>query len=125
VPALPEIATGEAAILPAIRNGEERPEVQSLDGEIRCLTWRQDDIAKFRPLEGQEAMTIAGARDGAPFAILCGMIATFAGPDSAAARAAGYLAGWFQSGLIVSMLPRERETGADVSKPRFMSMMRR
>ncbi len=97
------LRTNAAAILAAVRKGETPPAGHLLGTEARYVAWRQDGIAKFRPLEAEEAMAITSAFDKVPFAILCEMIATYADPDTAAARAAGYLAGWFQSELIASV----------------------
>ncbi len=100
---LVSLRTNAAAILAAVRNGEAPPAGHVSGTEACCVAWRQDDIAKFRQLEAEEAMAIASASDKVPFAVLCEMIATFADPDTAAARAAGYLAGWFQSELITAV----------------------
>jgi hypothetical protein len=43
------------------------------------------------------------AAAGIPFGVLCSMLATYAEPDGAAARGAGYLHGWITSGLLAGV----------------------
>jgi hypothetical protein len=43
------------------------------------------------------------AARGIPFGVLCSMLATYADPDSAAARGAGYLHGWVTAGLLAGV----------------------
>jgi hypothetical protein len=57
----------------------------------------------FRELTGEEAMMWDEAANGIPFGVLCSMLATYADPDSAAARGAGYLHGWITSGLLTGV----------------------
>jgi hypothetical protein len=57
-------------------------------------------MARFRPLEAEEAMMWSEAVKGVRFGVLCEMVATFAGEDEAELRAATYLKGWIDSGLL-------------------------
>jgi hypothetical protein len=95
------LATNAADILAAIRDRCEPPHSVSLEREERYVVWRQQDIARFRRLEAEEALALASSLDGVPFGMLCERIATVSGAATAA-RAAGYLSGWFHSGLIRS-----------------------
>jgi hypothetical protein len=97
------LATNATDILSAIRNGGAPAEPVSLEAEERCLVWRQDGLARFRRLEAEEALALALSLDQVPFGVLCEMIATHSGAGTAAARAAGYLSGWFHSGLITAI----------------------
>jgi Putative DNA-binding domain len=80
---------------------EERkpPKVQELAKPSHILAWRED-IPKFRLLGPGEAMMWAEAARGTNFGTLCELVATFGGFHGAEARAAGYLQGWINSGLL-------------------------
>jgi hypothetical protein len=43
------------------------------------------------------------AANGIAFGVLCTMLATYDGPDGAAARAASYLHGWVTAGLLTGV----------------------
>jgi putative DNA-binding protein len=70
------------------------PEPQAL------LVWRQDFMARFRPLDAEESMMWNEAAKGVRFGMLCEMVATFGGEDEAELRAATYLRGWIDLGLL-------------------------
>jgi hypothetical protein len=70
------------------------PEPQAL------LVWRQDFMARFRPLDAEEAMMWNEAAKGARFGVLCEMVATFGGEDEAEFRAATYLKTWIDSKML-------------------------
>ena len=57
----------------------------------------------FRELPAEEAMMWDEATNGIPFGVLCEMLATYADPDSAAGRGAGYLHGWITAGLLTDV----------------------
>ncbi|MGI9382874.1 MAG: hypothetical protein ACR2PO_06950, partial [Methyloligellaceae bacterium] len=72
----------------------------ALQDPEQLIVYRQDHMAMFRVLGGEEAMMWDEAADGVTFGVLCEMVATFGGGDEAALRAAGYLQGWIQTGLL-------------------------
>ncbi len=90
--------TNAADIWSALKRGSEPPPAEEC-GLRRILVWRQE-VPKFRILEEEEAMLWDEAASGVRFGVLCEMAATYNDPDSAAARAAGYLKGWLASGLL-------------------------
>ena len=57
-------------------------------------------MARFRPFSTEEAMMWDEAAKGVRFGVLCGMVATFAGGYDAELRAASYLKGWVDTGLL-------------------------
>jgi hypothetical protein len=57
-------------------------------------------MAHFRPLPAEEAMMWDEAAKGVCFGVLCEMVATFAGEDGAEIRAATYLKGWVDTGML-------------------------
>jgi hypothetical protein len=75
---------------------------------LRLLVWRRELEVQYRALDAGEAMALAEAMGGAPFAEICALLA-FAGADAQeveTAQAAGaLLARWFADGLIVTALP--------------------
>ena len=48
----------------------------------------------------EEAMMWDEAAKGVRFGVLCEMVATFAGEDDAELRAASYLKGWVDTGML-------------------------
>jgi putative DNA-binding protein len=80
---------------------EERkpPRLQNVAESTHVLVWRQD-IPKLRLLGAEEAMMWDEAAAGTYFGTLCELVATFGGLGGAEARAAGYLQGWIDSGLV-------------------------
>ena len=64
------------------------------------MVWRQDFMARFRPLSAEEAMMWDEAGKGVRFGVLCEMVATFAGEDDAELRAATYLKGWVDTAML-------------------------
>ena len=57
-------------------------------------------MARFRLLATEEAMMWDEAVKGVRFGVLCEMVATFAGEDEAELRAASYLKGWVDTGML-------------------------
>jgi hypothetical protein len=57
-------------------------------------------MARFKPLTAEEAMMWNEAAKGVAFGVLCEMVATFAGEDEAELRAATYLKGWVDMGML-------------------------
>jgi len=61
-------------------------------------------MARFKPLTTEEAMMWAEAANGVRFSVLCEMVATFAGEDEAELRAASYLKGWVDMGMLAGFV---------------------
>ena len=57
-------------------------------------------MPKLRVLSAEEAMMWDEAAKGVTFGVLCEMLATFDNPDEAPMRAAQYLKGWIEFGLL-------------------------
>jgi hypothetical protein len=83
----------------SLKEEREPPKVQELAKPSHILVWRED-IPKFRLLGPEEAMMWAEAARGTNFGTLCALAGTFGGIHGAEARAADYLQGWINSGLI-------------------------
>jgi hypothetical protein len=61
-------------------------------------------MAHFKPLSTEEAMMWDEATKGVRFSVLCEMVATFAGEDEAELRAASYLKGWIDLGMLAGFV---------------------
>jgi len=95
-----DLSTNAVDIWKALKDEETPPDAVMSDEPVRLLVWRQELTPMFRELPAEEAMMWEEACAGIPFGVLCSMLATYADPDSAAARGAGYLHGWVTSGLL-------------------------
>ncbi|MGD9502130.1 MAG: putative DNA-binding domain-containing protein [Methyloceanibacter sp.] len=92
--------TNAADIWAALKDEEAPPKPQHLPEPQAILVWRRDLRAHFRPIPAEEAMMWHEAAKGVRFGVLCEMVATFAGEDEAELRAATYLRGWVDMGML-------------------------
>jgi hypothetical protein len=92
--------TNAADIWTALKGDTAPPKPEHLLEPQAILVWRQDFMARFRPLSPEEAMMWDEAAKGVRFGVLCEMVATFAGEDEAELRAATYLKGWVDTGSL-------------------------
>lgn len=92
--------TNAATIWSALKSETAPPKPTRLPEPQALVVWRQDYMARFRPLEAEEAMMWNEAVKGVRFSVLCEMVATFAGEDEAELRAATYLRGWVDLGML-------------------------
>lgn len=93
-----DFSTNAAAVWRALKKGEVPPD--AVHEPSRLLIWRQDATPMFRELSEEEGMMWDEAAKGVSFGVLCSMLAMYDDPDSAAARAAGYLHGWVTAELL-------------------------
>jgi hypothetical protein len=97
------IFTTNAADLWSALHGEAPPpKPRRLEERQAIIVWRQDFMARFRPLPPEEAMMWDEASKGVAFGVLCEMVATFAGTDGAELRAASYLKDWVDTGMLTN-----------------------
>ena len=96
-------ATNAAELWSALREDARPPKPKRLPERDAMLVWRQEFMARFRPLPAEEAMMWDKAAKGVTFGVLCEMVATFAGTDGAELRAASYLKGWVDMGVLASL----------------------
>jgi hypothetical protein len=92
--------TNAADIWAALKAQTAPPQPVQLPEPQALLVWRQDFMARYKPLTTEEAMIWDEAAKGVRFGVLCEMVATFAGEDGAELRAATYLRGWVDLGLL-------------------------
>jgi hypothetical protein len=100
--------TNAAEIWSALKDGTSPPAPARWPEPRALLVWRQDDMARFRPLAAEEAMMWDEAVHGVRFGVLCEMLATFSGEEDAALRAATYLKTWIDSEML---------TGCEIQQP--------
>ena len=79
---------------PRRRSPTPLPEPQTIN------VWCQEFTARFRPLSTEKEMMWDEATKGVRFGVLCEMVSTFAGEDDAELRAASYLKGWVDTGML-------------------------
>jgi hypothetical protein len=94
------LSTNAADIWTALQQETPPPKRQTLAEPQAILVWRQDLMARFRPLSQEEAMMWDEAAAGTRFGVLCEMVATFGGEDGAELRAASYLRDWVDMGTL-------------------------
>jgi hypothetical protein len=92
--------TNAADIWTALKDESPPPKAQRLPEPQAILVWRQEFMSRFRPLAAEEAMMWDEAAKGVRFGVLCEMVATFGGEDEAELRAATYLKGWIDTGML-------------------------
>jgi hypothetical protein len=92
--------TNAAEIWSALKSETAPPKPVHLPEPQAILVWRQDFMARFKPLSAEEAMMWDEAAKGVRFSVLCEMVATFAGEDEAELRAATYLKTWVDMGML-------------------------
>ncbi len=92
--------TNAATIWSALKAETAPPRPARLPEPQALAVWRQAFMARFRPLGAEEAMMWDEAVKGVRFSVLCEMVATFAGEDEAELRAATYLRGWIDLGML-------------------------
>ena len=96
-------ATNTAAIWMAIGEEKPAPRAKNLKVQQHLLIWRQATTPKLRILGAEEAMMWTEAAKGVRFGVLCEMAAAYDDPDGAAIRAATYLKGWVDGGLLAGV----------------------
>ena len=98
--------TNAAEIWSALKSDAAPPKPEHLPEPQAIVVWRQDFMARFRPLSAEEAMMWNEAAQGVRFGVLCEMVATFAGEDEAEIRAATYLKNWVDMGMLAGCQTR-------------------
>ena len=86
----------------ALGSEKDPPKATRPKSVQRLIVWRQQSTAKFRRVSAEEAMMWDEAHKGVKFSVLCEMLATYDDPDQAPMRAASYLKGWIDGGLLTA-----------------------
>jgi hypothetical protein len=99
-------STNAAEIWAALKQETAPPKPVKLPERQAVVVWRQDFMARFKSLTAEEAMMWNEATKGVSFGVLCEMVAAFAGEDEAELRAATYLKGWVDMGMLAGFRTR-------------------
>lgn len=97
------VSTNVASLWSSLKCGETPPAPLDLAEPSEIMVWRQGSGSRFRILGAEEAMAIDNARAGQSFGLICEMIAVFDDPEAAELRAATYLRGWIEAGIIAGI----------------------
>lgn len=95
-----DMTTNADDIWRALHHEENPPEPANLDDDRHMIFYRPEGMASFRRIPADEAMMWDEAASGVTFSVLCEMMSVYAGEDEAPARAAGYLQGWINAGML-------------------------
>jgi Putative DNA-binding domain len=87
----------------AVTEGADRPDPALQPAGGSWLLWRRDLQIYFRPLATEEAAIIHASRTGRTFGELCDLLCSHVDEQEAPRHAAGFLRGWMESALIVSV----------------------
>ena len=90
------------AIWQALSGDATPPEAQRLPDRETLVVWRSGSAPRVRVMTAEEAMIWTEAGRGRRFDALCEMLAAFDDPAGAAGRAAGYLQGWLNAGMLTA-----------------------
>jgi hypothetical protein len=86
----------------ALLNEGERPRA-TVSREPTCwLLWRHELKEFFRALDPAEEHALVAARAGENFGEICAVLCEYMPDEEAPARAAEFLRGWVESGLITA-----------------------
>jgi hypothetical protein len=94
-----------ARLVAACERGAPLPAIEP--GAADTLVWRSGERVLRRELDCVEAEVLAAAIAGEPFGALCERVADLSGESEAPARAAGWLAGWLEAGLVTGTGPED------------------
>ncbi len=100
-----DVYSNVGAIWTALKAGKEPPSCTLSKDATRILVWRHDSTSMFRELTAEEAMMWEEMVKGRRFGDLCEMLAIYDDPPGAPARAAGFLKGWLEAGLLSEVVP--------------------
>jgi hypothetical protein len=91
------------ALWEALANKENCPSPQKNDVASSCILWRQEYITRYYGLTPDESWAINAMITGLTFGELCEGLCDFIAPEEVGMRAAGFLKGWIQSGLLTDI----------------------
>lgn len=98
-----EFQWNTAAVWKAMSADETPPQPQQADLPAQWLLWRHDLQNYFRSMDPAEAAALDAALHGRTFGEMCEDLAAWLPEEQVPAAAAGYLAAWADSGVIVGL----------------------
>jgi hypothetical protein len=98
-----ELAWNAPQIWKAVGADAEPPEVTLESNPVQWLLWRHELRSYFRSLQTEEALVLDAARQGESFGGVCTLLSGIFGDAAAPPRAASFLRGWVDSGLLTAL----------------------
>jgi hypothetical protein len=98
-----EFQWNTAAVWKAMSADETPPQPQRADSPAPWLLWRHDLQNYFRSMDPAEAAALNAALGGRTFGEICEDLGAWLPEGQVPAAAAGYLAAWADSGIIVGL----------------------
>jgi hypothetical protein len=98
-----EFRWNTTAVWKAMSADETPPQPQQADSPATWLLWRRDLQNYFRSMHQAEAAALDAALRGCTFGEICEDLAAWLPEEQVPAAAAGYLAAWADSGIIVCL----------------------
>lgn len=95
-----DLSTNANDIWRALHNDETPPGSEALSETRHLIVYRHEGMASYRPMSPDESMMWDEAANGVPFSVLCEMLSMYGGKDEAPVRAATYLRGWIDTGML-------------------------
>ena len=95
------LKTNASEIWSSLHKEEELVESKSKALIIELISWRGDNMARFRTMSYDEAMIWDEALKGANFGQICEMLGTYWPSEEAPLKAAGYLQAWIASEFLI------------------------
>jgi hypothetical protein len=92
-----------AAVWKAMSNDEAPPQPQQGDSPIPWLLWRQNLQNYFRSMSVAEAVALDSALRRRSFGEICEDLGVCLAADAVPAAAAGFLAAWADSGILIGL----------------------
>lgn len=95
--------TNAPDIWTALTKQEMPPAATLLSEQAALMTWRQDEMTRFRVVDGAEERGIVLARNGLSFAALCALLVDEMGESEGVARCGAWLGSWLTDGLLADI----------------------
>jgi len=98
-----ELRWNTAPVWRAVSGGEPPPDPMQGEQALTWLLWRQNLENYFRSLSADEAAALDAALRGKTFGEICELLGLWLPPDEIPMRAAGLLAAWADSGMLIGV----------------------
>jgi Putative DNA-binding domain len=109
--AMRPIRTDCIALWQALADEAELPPAQKPADLGQLIVWRKDMLSHFRVADRAEGQALGAIAAGQEFGSLCASLTEQLGPDAALSQAGGWLAQWFQDGLIARVSASDQAFG--------------
>lgn len=97
------LTTNAPEIWTALTMEEMPPAAALLQEQAALMTWRQDEISRFRIIDSAEQRGILLTRNGLSFAALCAQLVDKMGESEGVALSGAWLGSWLTEGLVADI----------------------